>query len=143
MPLSNLNRAILLTFYEYLLVTFPVGLYIAIEATHEKKWNMLWTSPKWSVATIFLLFQGLTLYVRFLNSSGGKVSPYAIGVGGIIGLGLIIIAVLNAWMSLDPSENSKLAIGVRLIVVMASSGLFFVFVSAARLYQLKRGSADA
>src|ERR1044072_7666252 len=119
MPLSNLSKTGLLTLYEYLLVTFPVGLYIAIEATHEKKWSTLWTSPKWSVATIFLLFQGLTLYVRFLNSSGGKVSGAAIGVGGIVALGLIIIVVLNAWLTLDPAENSKRAIALRLIVLGA------------------------
>jgi hypothetical protein len=139
MPLSKLTRALLLTLYEYLMITFPVGLYIFLEAAHEKKWSILWISPKWSVATIFLLFQGITLYVRFLNNTGGKVSPAAIGIGGFIALALIIVSTINTWMAFDSDGNSKKSIAVRLGILFLSSILFGVFVWGARQYLMKGG----
>lgn len=139
MPLSKLTRALLLTLYEYLMITFPVGLYIFLEAAHEKKWSYLWISPKWSVATIFLLFQGITLYVRFLNNTGGKVSPAAIGIGCFIALALIIVSTINTWMALDSDGNSKKSIAVRLGILVVSSILFGLFVWGARQYQMKGG----
>lgn len=139
MPLSTISRALLLTVYEYLLITFPVGLYICLEAAHEEKWETLWNTPKWSVATVFLVFQGLTLYVRFLNSSGGKVSPAVIGLGGILSLGVIVVTIINTWISLDPTHNSKDAITLRLLILLIVSAFFGLFVWSARQYQMKGG----
>lgn len=136
--MNSTIKALIVTVYEYLSVAVPVGLYIALEATHEKQWHLLWDTPKWSMATIFLLFQGLSLYVRFLNASGGRLSATTIGLFGLVALLLIVIAVVNAWNALDPKENSAMSITIRLGLLAVVSVGFCVVVWAATLYQIRR-----
>lgn len=138
MPQNKAGQAILTAFYEYLLITIPVGLYIGIEATHQHDWSLLVKSPEWSVATIFLLFQGLSLYVRHLAAPGARVSGVKIGVMALVSLLLTAFTVINAYTSLEDENNTRSAIIFRLGLFVITSTGFMLMVSGAKLYDLKR-----
>lgn len=124
--------------YEYLLVTVPVGIYVALEATRKNELAILWRSPEWAIATIFLLFQGLSLYIRHLSSTGAKLSAATIGLLALIGVVITTTTLINAYRTLDAQENTKLAIFVRLALFVFASVAFWVFVAAAQLYFIKK-----
>ena len=138
MPQNKAGLAIRTAFYEYLLITIPVGLYIGLEAKHEHNWALLVHSPEWAVATIFLLFQGVYLYVRHMTGAGAKISPVSMGLLALVGLTLIAFTVINAYTSLDPVENTTGAIIFRLGLFITTSGGFIVMVAGANLYHLKK-----
>lgn len=136
MPQNKTGLAILTAFYEYLLITIPVGLYIGLEAIHEHHWILLVHSPEWAVATIFLLFQGVSLYIRHLSSAGARISPVSIGLLALISLTIIAFTVINAYTSLDPQQNTKPAIIFRLGLFVITSLGFLLMVAGAKLYHL-------
>lgn len=136
MPRNKTGLAILTAFYEYLLITIPVGLYIGLEAIHEQHWILLVHSPEWAVATIFLLFQGVSLYIRHLSSAGARISPVSIGLLALISLTIIAFTVINAYTSLDPQQNTKPAIIFRLGLFVITSLGFLLMVAGAKLYHL-------
>ena len=138
MPRNKAGQAILTAFYEYLLITVPVGLYIGLEATHLHRWDFLFRSPEWAVATIFLLFQGLSLYVRHLAGTGAKVSAASVGLFALISLLMTAFTLINAYTSLDPEENTRAAIIFRLGLFVLTSAGFMVMVAGAKLYHLRR-----
>ena len=136
MPRNKTGLAILTACYEYLLITIPVGLYIGLEAIHEHHWISLVQSPEWAVATIFLLFQGVSLYIRHLSSAGARISPVSIGLLALISLTIIAFTVINAYTSLDPQQNTKPAIIFRLGLFVITSLGFLLMVAGAKLYHL-------
>jgi hypothetical protein len=138
MPVTKINQAVLSAIYEYLLVTVPVGLYIALEAKHEHEASLFLTSPEWAVATIFLLFQGISLYFRHLTSTGAKVSGINISLLALISLVVMTVTVVNAYTSLEESENTGGSIGIRLLMFVAVSAAFLILVSGANLYSIRR-----
>jgi len=136
------SSALLSASYEYLLITVPVGLYVALDATRKNELEIFWESPEWAIATVFLLFQGLTLYMRHLGRTGARLSPTRIGLLGLIALIGTTVTLVNAYRSLDARENTMLAIFVRLAVFVVVSCAFFIFVSAANLYSMRKDQAD-
>jgi hypothetical protein len=138
MPLTKTNQAVLSACYEYLLVTVPVGLYIALEAKHDREISLFVTSPEWAMATIFLLFQGISLYFRHLTNSGAKVSAINISLLSLISLVVMTVTVVNAYTSLAAFENTGGSIGVRLLMFVAVSAAFLILVSGAKLYSIRR-----
>jgi hypothetical protein len=138
MPQNKAGQAILTAFYEYLLITVPVGLYIGLEAFHHHSWSLVIRSPEWSMATIFLLFQGLSLYVRHLTGAGARVSGVSIGLLALISLLITAFTLVNAYTSLDPEHNTNSAIGFRLGLFVITSLGFLIMVSGAGLYHLER-----
>jgi hypothetical protein len=138
MSQNTAGQAILTALYEYLLITIPVGLYIALEATHQHHWPLLIRSPEWSMATIFLLFQGLSLYVRHLTGTGAKVSGVSIGILALLSLLITAFTLVNAYTSLDPAHNTMSAIVFRLGLFLITSVGFFLMVAGARLYHLRQ-----
>ena len=137
MPRNKAGQAILTALYEYLLITIPVGLYIGLEAVHSD-WKILVSSPEWSVATIFLLFQGLTLYVRHLGGTGARVSGVKIGVLALLSLVIAVFTVINIYKSLEEGHNTTAAVIFRLGLFLITSAGFMVMVSGAKLYDLRR-----
>lgn len=138
MPQNKAGQAILAAFYEYLLITVPVGLYIGLEAFHQHSWSLVIRSPEWSMATIFLLFQGLSLYVRNLTGAGAKVSGASIGLLALISLVITVFTLINAYTSLDPEHNTNGAIVFRLGLFVITSLGFLMMVSGAELYHLRQ-----
>ncbi|HEY6807109.1 MAG TPA: hypothetical protein VI306_26260 [Pyrinomonadaceae bacterium] len=138
MPQSKASKALLTAFNEYFLITLPVGLYVALEATHHHRWELLVLSPEWSMATIFLLFQGLSLYTRHLNGAGAKVSAGAVSLMALTSLLIAALTLINAYSSLTAEENTKGAILFRLGLFGLTTVGFLVLVAGATLYRLKR-----
>lgn len=138
MPFTKTNQAVLSACYEYLLVTVPVGLYIALEAKHEREVSLFVTSPEWAMATIFLLFQGISLYFRHLTSTGARVSAINLSLLSLISLVVMTVTVVNAYTSLSEAENSGGSIGVRVLMFVVVSAAFLILVSGANLYSLRR-----
>ena len=138
MPQSKAGQALLTAFYEYLLITVPVGLYIGLEATHHYNWGLLVRSPEWSMATIFLLFQGLSLYLRHLTGAGAKVSSVSVGLMALTSLLITAFTLVNAYTSLEADKNTPGAIVFRLGLFLLTSMGFVLMVAGAKLYHLKR-----
>jgi hypothetical protein len=130
--------ALLSAAYEYLLIVVPVGLYVALEATRKDRLAIFWTSPEWAIATVFLLFQGLTLYIRHLSRTGVRLSATKIGLLGLFSLIGTTTTLINAYRSLDEHDNTAVAIFIRLIFFVVVSCAFFLFVAAAHLYSMRK-----
>lgn len=90
------------------------------------------------MATIFLLFQGLSLYVRHLTGTGAKVSGVSIGLLALVSLTITAFTLINAYTSLEADENTRGAIIFRLGLFVITSVGFIVMVSGAKLYHLRR-----
>jgi len=138
MPPSKPVQAILNAVYEYLLITIPVALYVSLEATHAHDAAFLWRTPEWSMATVFLLFQGIALYNRSLSRSGAKVSGASIGLLSLLSLLIGALTLINAYTSLKEEDNTIGAISFRLGLLLITSCGFVALVSAAKLYQIKK-----
>jgi hypothetical protein len=130
------KRAVVFAFYEYLLVTLPVAAYVALEAFHKKDPGFFWCSPEWAIATIFLSFQGISLYRENLKKTGRQMSDAIFGIFALGSLVITIIASINAYGSLD--ENSTSSILFRLVLFIVTSLLFLLLVSSAKLAYFQR-----
>jgi hypothetical protein len=133
------GQALLTAFYEYLLITLPVGLFVTLDASHKQEPHFLWHSPEWAIATIFLLFQGLSLYVRLLSNSGAKVSPTSIGLLALVSLPITALTVINAYRALDEHGNTPGSIAIRLTLFGLVSAAFLLLVGGAKFYHLRKG----
>ena len=126
----NLKNVILPTIYEYLLILLPVSIYVGIEAMHTGP-RFFYTSPEWSIASIFLNFQAIALYYRRLNNSNRKINAdfLLILILGVVAI--TILSSLNAYASLTEIDtNGKIALRICLLAV--SSLFFFVMVLASK-----------
>lgn len=125
--------------YEFVLLTLPVALYVALESFVKEDWSYFISSPEWAIATIFLAVQAVTLYFKNLSRVGlgtnGRV------LGGLVMLTLIIVVVssVNAVESLRAhGDGSLAALWVRLALLLFSSAMFFALVGSGRYISLKR-----
>ena len=142
MPSNRPAQALITALYEYLLITVPVGLYLTLEASHRHQWSWLWRAPEWAVATTFLLFQGLSLYVRHLRSSGATLSSTTVGLLALVSLIIMVLTLVNAYPALAEENNDVSSIAFRLGLFGIVSFGFLALVAGAKLYQLNRGGAE-
>jgi hypothetical protein len=139
MSSKNPGQALLTAFYEYLLITLPVGLFVTLDAYHTNEPDFLWHSPEWAIATIFLLFQGLSLYVRLLSNSGAKVSGTSVGLLALVSLLITALTLINAYRALGENGNTSSSIAFRLTLFGLVSAAFLMLVAGAKLYHIRRG----
>lgn len=126
---AGVGRAIFEALYEYVLITLPVGIYIALEAAHEQDPHLLYTTPKWAIATIFLVFQGGALHRYHIAAAGRVFSRAVIGLFSLAGLVVIITAAVNAYSDLD--GWTVLSVTVRLALLLITSLTFILIVAGA------------
>lgn len=119
------------SFYEYLIITIPVGIYVSLEALHKNDWNYLYKSPEWSIATIFLAFISLIRYRNAAEKSGKKILEPIFGIISIFSLLQIVFSAINASMSFD-NETSRPTI-FRIILFTISSSQFFLLMTGSNL----------
>jgi len=133
--------ALLSAAYEYCLVALPVASYVGLEAFARKEGLFFLKSPEWAIATIFLLFQGSSLYVRGLDRTGRGLWHLSLGLLAMVVLVLIAIAAINAFNSLESLHaaraDSGVSMVVRFLLFALASALFFLLVAAGRLAALK------
>jgi hypothetical protein len=135
-PMSLQTRQASLTaLYEYMLVTLPVGMYVLMEAVHKHDLLYLARSPEWSIATIFLSFQGASLYQKELKKMGRGISETVSGLFGLAALCVTVTASIVAFLSMH--ADSAMLLFVRLFLFVLSSLAFILMVGGATLIRLR------
>lgn len=129
------KQALRSAFYEYFLITLPIGIYVSLEALHKHDLKFCWNSPEWAIATIFLSFQSISLYKLNLKKTGRILSEASFGLFSLIFLAVVVAASINAYLSLN--DNSVLSIIFRLVLFCAISVTFVLMVGGAKLTLLK------
>jgi len=146
---TPIKNALLAALYEYLLITFPVGLYVLLEASHKDDPAYYFIlSPEWSIATIFLCFQGLSLYIHSLRQVKRDILETPIQLFALISLGLIVASAVNAYHSLSDtpahfghsSGNSSIGANVLRISLFCIVSLAFLTVVGSGKYTQKTQS---
>lgn len=128
------KRALLASFYEYFLITLPVGLYVGLEALHRGDLHFGWRSPEWAIATVFLAFQSLSLYRQGLKRTGRSISEPSFGLFALGALIVIVSASINAFKALE--DNSTASVIVRAALFLFTSIAFVLMVSGSKLASL-------
>lgn len=126
-----LLRAATAALYEYLVVTTPVGVFVAFEAHHARAPGHFFHSPEWSIAIVFLTIQGVTLYIRELRQTGREISDSATGILTLIAFLVAIGAAMNAYLDMEqPTSGTRT---LRLVLFILVSLVFGLMVTAAKL----------
>jgi hypothetical protein len=129
-------KALLHAFYEYLLLTSPVFVYVLFEALVKHKAQYFFISPEWSIATLFLASHGRSLYKKNLSLAGERLSEISHDLLEFGVLAVIISSSINAYISLQ--NNSWAAILFRLIIFGLVSVTFILFAGAGKLTAIRR-----
>ena len=130
-----IRKAAVGAIYEYFLVTLPVAIYVSLEALEKSSPSYCWSSPEWAIATIFLCFQGLSLYGRELQKTKRRLSVATIGIFTMGAMLLIIVASINAYQS--SHDNGIWAMRIRVALFAFASFGFLLFVTSARLVHIR------
>lgn len=129
---SEFKKALIYSFFEYAVILAPIALYVFLEANNYKHdWHFFFTSPEWSIGTIFLSTISVHTY---LQKSWQKQSRNVDDVLKIYSLGsliVIVLATLNAEWSLN-FETQKL-IYCRWLLFLISSTIFIIFMTNSKL----------
>jgi len=125
--------------YEYLLVAAPVSLYVVLEAISSGEPKRLAFSPEWSIATIFLAYQGIALYRQDLMKTGRELSESTVNILSFLSLIVIILSSINAYMSL--SKETIASIVVRIALFCGASISFILFVAGAKFALIAKEDA--
>jgi hypothetical protein len=135
----EMRNAIFTAVYEYLIIVAPVAIYVALESVHSGGLKYFALSPEWSIASLFLSFQGVNLYRRDLGIGGKPLSEEFLGVLGLIALLAIVASTIIAYLALT-HDTTVLQIA-RLLILLATSLAFLLFVGAGRLAAIRNGRA--
>ena len=125
----NKTNAILSAFYEYTLITFPIGLYVSFEAIHKNSWSYLATSPEWGIAVIFLIFISVSKYISAIRKCEKEVNEVSIKVFNLSRLIGIIISVIVSLYSVLWDNETLVIIRIVLFVISTTSFLFLFTIS--------------
>lgn len=132
--------------YEYLLVTMPIGLYVFLEADTQGKWAVLYRSPEWSIATIFLAWISMLRYNAVIYSAEKRPAHSVVGTMNLVNLVIILFAVLNtrkalqahiALTDLQSTAHPDDYLKARLILFGFATILFFILITGAHLLKGK------
>lgn len=119
--------------YEFILLTLPVALYVALEAYVKEDWSYFYSSPEWAIATIFLSVQAVFLYFKDLLRTGRRTNLRALGGLVFYTVIVVVVASINALESLrDHGVGSSLALSLRLSLFLISAIVFFMLVASGR-----------
>lgn len=128
-------NAIMSSIYEFVLITFPIGLYVCFEAIHKHSFTYLITSPEWGIAIIFLIFIGISNYISSARKSKREINETVIKVLNLSRLIGIIISVLISFYSV--MWDNKWLVYVRVILLVGISISFIVILTSSELMNKK------
>lgn len=134
----HIRNAFIPALYEYLLIILPVLIYVSIEAIHKEEMSFVLTSPEWSIATIFLLFQGNSLYRSFLKKSGRKINEHFFGLVALLSFTMALLTLVNSFLALH--ENTRLSIVIRIALFCFTSASFLLAVTSAKFFTFRNGN---
>jgi hypothetical protein len=127
----DFKKVILPTIFEYLVIFLPVAFYVGLESQHKGAYYFI-KSPEWAIVSIFLGFQSVFLYFRYLGTSGKKPNFDFLGILILALVTITIVATLNAYASLDEIYNTMGKVILRLALLTISSISFFLLVFASK-----------
>jgi hypothetical protein len=138
---KEFKDGLLYAFYEYLLIISPVGIYVGLEALHKNSFAYFFASPEWSIATIFLSAVGILNFHNEIESAGKKLKHSYLGILIISNVLIIVVSVLNAYLSMESPPNrdapSKSITILRQILFLFTTVLFFIAVAGSKSFKLK------
>lgn len=124
-------KAIINALIEYFLITAPIGLYVTFESIHKHSWTYMLSSPEWGIATIFLIFIGITNYVSSARKCKKEVDETIIRVLVVSRFFLITVSILVTLFSVL-HDNIVLKVVRSLLFLFISAG-FIIMISASDL----------
>jgi len=128
---NEVTRAFLAACYDYFLIITPVALYVALEAIRAEELARFFLSPEWSIATIFVSFQGRVIYRTELERTGRPLSGLWLNFVDLASLVVIIAASINTYMAL--TRDSRDVVFLRISLFILTSASFLIFVGGAKL----------
>jgi hypothetical protein len=130
--ISTKLRTIVRLVIEYLLITLPIIIYITLEAIHQKSAAYLLQSPEWSIATIFLSFQTVRLFLEGMERDRGRLICVALVTLLVL---LVTAASINTYMGLESGLDAQSwTLLVTKWVLLAAATLFFVYFAGAAIW---------
>jgi hypothetical protein len=126
--------ALLRATYECLLVILPVGFYVGLEAIHRHDRLFLLSSPEWSIATVFLSFQGVALYRSNLRRTGKPLQEDTFDFLQMLVLIITLSAAIVAYLSLEHGSGWLLFFQSTLLV-MAGVGFLLLVGSSEYMHR--------
>lgn len=128
---ARVRRTVLRLSVEYFVVTAPIVIYVGIEAFRDSAISFLVTSPEWAIATIFLTFQTVRMYLDEMHERSGRAFTYLL----VLLLAAIALASgINIYVALgDVHNQSMMTIATRWILFGVASVLF-IYVAGAAIY---------
>jgi hypothetical protein len=101
---SPTARVVLRLTIEYLTITLPILIYVGSEAVHSASASLLLRSPEWSIATIFLAFQTLRVFIEGSNGRDGRLLTVMLLIPAVL---LVFAAGTNVYMGLEVGVESQ------------------------------------
>lgn len=111
-------------------MVLPVVVYVALESYHKHDLRFFYKSPEWAIATIFLFFQGVYLYVRHSRERGRRLSESKLVIIALVLFVGALVSGMNALDSMHLETEGK--IKFRLVLFLLASVLFLLLVASSK-----------
>lgn len=123
---------------EYLILVLPVAFYVGLESYHRHDLSYFQCSPEWAIATVFLQFQGLYLFIT-QSKSRATLSEARVGLLALLALTVVVASAMNALDSMHAESDGKIVF--RILLFTLTSCLFLTLVASSKYKrkQLKHG----
>lgn len=128
---ANTKSALATASLEYAFVVSPVAIYVGMEAAAHEDWHFFYKSPEWGIATMFLMFQALGIYLRKFLRVPGRFSLRAFSAYSLLTLIIVIVAAISSYSSLLSEYPSNAQTALRLALLIVASSAFLILVGAA------------
>ena len=132
------RRVVLKLLIEYSLVTLPILGYVLLEASARHHYLFLFTSPEWSIATIFLTLQMIRTCLEGLQDATGRLVNHLLIIGlvaitlfGSINVYATLQAITVPTVSEPPVPTVSMIVKWSLFVLATA---LFVYIAGAAIY---------
>lgn len=115
---------------EYLILVLPVAFFVALESYHEQDYDHFYKSPEWSIATIFLQFQGTYLFIKHLKLRPVKLSEWRLALLALLSLTVVVASAMNALDSMFAESMGK--ISFRMVLFLLTTLQFHCLVASSK-----------
>jgi hypothetical protein len=125
------RRVVLKLLIEYILVTLPILVYVLLEAFAHANPLFLFTSPEWSIATIFLTLQMIRICLEGLRDVTGRLLNHLLVIALVA---ITLCGSVNIYVSLQaPPSFLSLPMIVKWGLFAIATALF-VYIAGAAIY---------
>lgn len=124
------RRAIGQAVMEYLVLVLPVAFYVGLEAYHKHDFEFFYQSPEWAIATIFLQFQGVYLFIKHSRQGDQRLSEVSVTLLALLALSIVVGSAMNALDSMHVESAGKIVF--RLTLFGITSLQFLILVASSK-----------